>query len=201
MTRLHGGLGLGLSIVKQLVELHHGGTVSAKSAGEGRARVLSYLSRCGVMKDGDSRRSDAVNFDQSLVIDSSAFHLRGVRVLVVDDEPDSRELITRLLDKHEADVLAAGSADEALKLYRVFKPHVLVSDIGLPEKDGYQLIREIRAAGSTIPAVALTAFARSEDRQRAMLAGYQVHVAKPLDPQELVITVASLLRRAANWLR
>ena len=125
--------------------------------------------------------------------------LHGLRVLVVDDEPDTRELIQQLLSECRAEVHTAASAAEALALLQTLRPDLLLSDIGMPVCDGYQLIRDIRKLppeqGGKTPAIALTAFARSEDRTRAMLAGYQVHVAKPIEPQELVATVASLARR------
>jgi len=123
--------------------------------------------------------------------------LRGVRVLVVEDEPDARALVRRVLRECEAEVTTAASAAEALELLRESRPHVLISDIGMPGEDGYELIRKLRTMGNgfgQIPAVALTAYARSEDRERALRAGYQVHVPKPVEPAELVATVASLAR-------
>jgi CheY-like chemotaxis protein len=117
----------------------------------------------------------------------------------VDDEPDARSLISRLLIQCKADVIACASADEGLETAKSFRPDVVISDIGMPGKDGYQFIRELRQIaqdiGKKFPAVALTAFARSEDRTRAMMAGYQVHIAKPIEPQELLATVGSLAGR------
>jgi CheY-like chemotaxis protein len=127
--------------------------------------------------------------------------LEGMSVLVVDDEPDARELIKRLLAESRAEVFVAGSVAEALSLLDRQNIHVMVSDIGMPDQDGYDLIREVRARGHTsrdLPAVALTAFARSEDRRRAMLAGFQVHVSKPVDPDELTAVIASLVGRTGN---
>lgn len=122
--------------------------------------------------------------------------LAGVEVLVVDDEADARELVRMVLGEAGAIVHTAASADEAIALVRLHRPDVLVSDIGMPDRDGHQLIREVRAMapreGGRTPAIALTAFARSEDRTRAMLAGYQVHVSKPIEPRELVATIKSL---------
>jgi CheY-like chemotaxis protein len=125
--------------------------------------------------------------------------LTGVRVLIVDDEPDARELLKRILSEFEAEVETVSSATEALPLVERVHPDVLVSDIGMPEVDGYELIRAVRLLpaddGGQTPALALTAFARSEDRQRALLAGYQAHVAKPIEPSELITTIASLAGR------
>jgi len=128
--------------------------------------------------------------------------LSGVRVLVVDDEADARELIRQVLRDYDADVVTAGSLEEAMVMLKQQRPTVMISDIGMPDQDGYELMRSIRALpaqeGGETPAVALTAFARSEDRTRAMLAGYQVHISKPFEPRELVATLASLAGRAAR---
>ncbi len=133
--------------------------------------------------------------------DCQGGNLKGVRVLVVDDEPDARRLIERVLSECGAEVALAASAAEALRLLDAFKPHVLVSDIGMPGQDGYDLLRSVRSRGKSsaeIPAAALTAFARSEDRRRAMLAGFQTHVVKPVDPAELLAVVASLAGRTGS---
>jgi CheY-like chemotaxis protein len=125
--------------------------------------------------------------------------LAGIRVLVIDDEPDARELIGRTLTDHGATVTSATSAEEGLALLELSRPDVLVSDVGMPGTDGYQLMRQIRAGeakGERLPALALTAFARAEDRKRAMLAGYQQHLAKPFDAAELVLLVSSLAQRS-----
>lgn len=128
-----------------------------------------------------------------------AVDFRGLKILVVDDEPDAQLLIRHLLRECHAEVYTASSALEALPMLRDLRPDVLISDIGMPDRDGYQLIRDVRRMraedGGKTPAIALTAFARSEDRTRAMFAGYQVHVSKPIDPHELVATVASLAGR------
>jgi CheY-like chemotaxis protein len=129
-------------------------------------------------------------------------NLSGIRVLVVDDEADARELVQRLLTEFDATVTPAASMQEALEFFRMTPPNILLSDIGMPERDGYDLIRAVRALpekqGGRIPAVALTALARPEDRKRAMLAGYQSHVAKPVDVSELVAVVASLTGRTGK---
>ena len=194
-TRGHGGLGLGLSIVRNLVELH-GGTTRAESAGEGKgATFIVSLPTASVRLDdtgAEVRRHPAsadTNFDP-------AARLERVKVLVVDDESDARELIERVLLQAGAIVRTAASADAGLAMLDSLAPDVIISDIGMPAKDGYQFIREVRkrepAAGGRTPAIALTAFARSEDRTRAMIAGYQVHVSKPVEPRELIAAVASL---------
>ncbi len=195
-TRSHGGLGLGLSIVKQLVELH-GGSVRAKSDGEGRgATFVVCLPLAALLHEPDQAHPAARRAFASPAADVD---LRGVKVLVVDDEPDARELIRQLLQECHAEVHTASSAREGLATLQRLRPDLLLSDIGMPERDGYQLIRDVRRLapddGGRTPAIALTAFARSEDRTRAMLAGYQVHVSKPIEPHELVATVASLAGR------
>jgi PAS domain S-box-containing protein len=196
-TRRHGGLGLGLAIVKQLVEMH-GGTARAESPGEGRGATFTVALPFTAMPAGRHEptkvRPDESGTAGDLCKDRA---LAGVRVLVLDDEPDARQLIWRVLSECEAEVALASSADEALELVERFRPDVIVSDIGMPDKDGYEFIREIRSKRNVkeLPAAALTAFARAEDRRQAMLAGFQTHVAKPVDPAELVAVVASLAGR------
>jgi CheY-like chemotaxis protein len=133
---------------------------------------------------------------------ASEVSLGGIRVLVVDDDRDARELIKRLLSEQEAEVLLAASADEALRMMKTQTPDILLSDIGMPDTDGYDLIRAVRALpaaeGANIAAAALTAFARTQDRTRALLAGFQAHITKPVDPAELVAVVAALTRRSVK---
>jgi PAS domain S-box-containing protein len=195
-SRSYGGLGLGLSIVKHLVELH-GGTVRAKSPGEGKGSTFIVSLSMAPMRSGEKREHPTAHSAPTL--DCREVSLEGIKVLLVDDEADARTLISRFLTECKAEVLAVASADEGLDVIADFAPHVVISDIGMPGKDGYQFIREIRekdaTSGRKIPAVALTAFARSEDRTRAMMAGYQVHISKPIEPQELLATVGSLTGR------
>ncbi len=195
-TRTHSGLGLGLSIVKQLVELH-GGTVQATSRGENKGATFIVSLPLVPVRSEASREHPTT--PSVVAVHSDPIDLTGVRVVVVDDEADARELIKRVLTQCGADVRCAGSALQALEVLKTNRPDVLISDIGMPHIDGYEFIRRVRQLppleGRRLPAIALTAFARSVDRTRAIMAGYQMHMAKPIEPQELVATVASFAGR------
>jgi PAS domain S-box-containing protein len=197
-TRRHGGLGLGLAIVKQLAELH-GGTVRAKSPGEGQGSTFVVSLPITVVHEAPPEKVRPKEQGPG-EFDCSGRPLSGIRVLVVDDEADARQLVRRVLTGCGAEVATSESAAQALELVETFRPDILVSDVGMPDQDGYDLIRRVRSrvAAKTLPAVALTAFARSEDRRRALIAGFQTHVAKPVDPAELVAVVASLVERTGG---
>jgi signal transduction histidine kinase/CheY-like chemotaxis protein len=198
-TRRYGGLGLGLSIVKQLVELH-GGTVTAHSAGVGQGALFLVTLPLRAVLESSTGEHPITGKHRAIRIPEIS--LAGLRILVIDDEPDARELVQSVLIDASADAFIAASADEGLALLKSRRPDVIVSDIGMPDRDGYQFIRDVRslpiADGGRTPAIALTAFARSEDRTRAMIAGYQVHVSKPIEPQELVATIKSLAGNSAK---
>jgi PAS domain S-box-containing protein len=198
-TRRHDGLGLGLSIVKNLVELH-GGTVRAKSAGEGMGATLCIELPVMVAHPAEATHSRVHPGGPTLnapAIDHPS--LAGITVLAVDDEADARHLLKRVLEGCGAKVFLAGSSREGLDLVQSERPDMIVSDIGMPVEDGYEFIRKVRLLafedGGRTPAAALTAFARAEDRTRALRAGYQTHVAKPVEPTELTAVVASLAIR------
>ena len=196
-TRSHGGLGLGLAIVKQLVELH-GGDVVAESGGVGQGTTFTVLLPIATVHP-THRASERQRLSPFSAISNVEHrrYIRGARVLVVDDEADSRDLMQRLLEECGAIVTAAISAEDALRQLAASRPDVLISDIGMPGEDGYTLVGRIRALddehGGNIPAVALTAYARTEDRARSKDAGFQRHVAKPVEPAELIAAVATLV--------
>ena len=199
-TRIHGGLGLGLSIVHQLVDLH-GGSVSVHSDGEGKgASFTIILPFVGVVStEKESEAVEQVHSDEINTFDGLPT-LEGLKVLVVDDEADTRELIQEVLKDCGSEVILSRSAAEALEALEKYKPDILISDLGMPDEDGYSLISKIRALpserGGHIPAAALTAYARAEDRMRVLRSGFQFHLPKPVDSAELVTVVASLAGRA-----
>ncbi len=191
-TRRHGGLGLGLAIVRHLVELH-GGSVAAESRGENKGATFSVR-----IPLADPRRLAGRESASRAMARNQDGALNGVRILVVDDEVDARELVEHILRRSGAQVTAVGTAREAFDLMGELHPDILISDLSMPEEDGYSLIRRIRSLqegqGGRVPAVALTALARNEDRRQALLAGYQMHLAKPIEPAELTATVATLVK-------
>ena len=190
-TRVHGGLGLGLSIAKHLVELH-GGTITASSEGPGSGATFSVL----LPALAPELDTDGASGERACPQD-----LHGVRIVVVDDEPDARDLLCALLEHRGAEVRSAGSAREALEIVRAEAPEVLVSDIAMPHEDGCQLVAQVRAMGSRqreLHAIALTAMARPADRHRAIAAGFDAHHAKPVDPESLVRTILERLSRSGR---
>jgi CheY-like chemotaxis protein len=200
-TRTHGGLGLGLAIVKHIVELHGGG-VEVQSEGYGRgARFAVRLPLVPAQEQEGSEWSPRPSGSFAEVP-----RLDRVNVLVVDDDADSREMLTMVLEQYGASVTRAGSAAEAMRAIEVRRPDVLLSDIGMPGEDGYALIRRVRDDESSsmmrrLPAIALTGYATAEDGQKALAAGFQLHLPKPIDPAELLVLVGQLLDRAAQRAR
>jgi CheY-like chemotaxis protein len=195
LTRQYGGLGLGLAIVSQLVELH-GGTVRAESAGVGKGS--SFIVTLPLITAERSLKNS------SHELEGQSFHGRAsslvdLKILVIDDELDARELIKRILARCSAEVITAVSATEGLEILKLERPDIIISDIGMPEKNGYQFILEVRNLsvedGGATPAIALTAFARHDDAARALDAGYQKHLSKPVDAFELINVVADLTGR------
>lgn len=199
-TRSQGGLGLGLSIVRQLVEMH-GGTVSVLSEGEGHGAAFSVCLPLAATrpKEPSSPPSQHTALDRRIECPPE---LVGLRVLLVDDEDDTRDMLRTLLEGCGARVRSAPSVAHAMDLFAEEPPDVLLSDIGMPDEDGYSFIGKVRrlpaASGGTVPAIALTAYARSEDRTRALLAGFSTHVPKPVEPTELLAVIASMVARTGR---
>ncbi len=201
-TRRYGGLGLGLAIVKQLVAAH-GGSVWAESEGPGKGSAFTVsLPARAAIRAVHKRATPTARIDVRAAHRDDTPRLDGLRLLVVDDEDDALGLVSEVLREQGAEVHVAASAGEALEKFPSVRPDVLVSDIGMPEADGFYLIRKIRSLpmelGGRTPAVALTAYARDEDAQRAFAAGFQVHVAKPVEPTQLATVVANLGGRSLD---
>lgn len=201
ITRTYGGLGLGLALVRYLAEMH-GGTARASSSGEGFGATFTVAFPVAETRSTSLTAPVGDVSTESLDVPADSVSgrypvLQGFRVLIVEDEADTREMLELVFDQCGAEVKTAASAEEALEVFRNWKPAVMVCDIGMPREDGYSLIRRVRAveagsAGPQTPALALTGYARAEDRSKALSAGYQMHVAKPVDPVELTMAVASL---------
>ena len=192
INRKHGGLGLGLAIARNLVEMH-GGTIYAESEGEGKGATFTV--RLPLIKAQPQTSEPSQLLENPL-------QLNGVRILVVDDEPDTLELHAFMLEQYGAEAIKAASVAEALQLLEELNPDLLISDLGMPEQDGYALIRQVRAnevqQGRHIPAIAVTAYAREEDRHKALAAGFDVHISKPVEPLKLLEAIASISLQLAN---
>jgi signal transduction histidine kinase len=199
-TRKFGGLGLGLSIARHLVELH-GGVIQVESAGDGQGATFTVMFPVLTEYEETSEDSNPVEQSQNDTVTDQP-SLKGLRVLVVDDDADSRAVISEMLLQFGAEVLTAASADDALQALELWSPDVLLSDIEMPNEDGYSLLRKVRSregrSGGLIPAAALTAYGRSKDRVRALKAGYQIYLPKPVDPHELAMVVASLAKNSSS---
>ncbi|MEH1823961.1 MAG: ATP-binding protein [Nostoc sp.] len=191
-TRNFGGLGLGLAIVRNIIEMH-GGIVQADSQGEGKGAIFTVS--LPLLPDAIPKLSDEQN--GLALLAPNSLPLTGIRVLVVNDDTDSRDFVAFVLEQDGAFVIAVSSANEALQTLAEIKPDVLVSDISMPDIDGYMLINQVRTLtpeqGGQIPAIALTAFARNDDQQEALNAGFQMHVPKPLNPEELIAAIIKLM--------
>lgn len=192
-TRRHGGLGIGLSVVKSLVEMH-GGSVQAFSEGEGKGARFVVSLPVAVMREQSIAKLDA----ESIATKPSYDSLKGLRIMAVDDDADTLAIVRHVLETYHAVVTTASSTKEALALLQETKYDVLLSDIGMPEEDGFSLIKKLRSSAGInrdIPASSVTAFARSQDRERALLSGFDAHLVKPIEPGEVMAVVIALVKR------
>ncbi|HMH45233.1 MAG TPA: ATP-binding protein, partial [Pyrinomonadaceae bacterium] len=193
-SRKHAGLGLGLSIARHIIELH-GGAITAESEGEGKGATFRITLPVRALQ---VQAADSGQATVPIETIASEIILNGLRVMVVDDEAETRELLKVMLGSHGVDVLTASSGTEALAQINEWQPAVIVSDIGMPVMDGYMFMKRVRGLDSeqrSVPSIALTAYARAEDRLRALAAGFQMHVPKPVEASELVMVIASLVKR------
>lgn len=192
-TRRQGGLGLGLALVRAFVE-RHGGTVQAETAGPGRGATFTV--RLPVLLAREWDETDRARREAATAGGPARLRLDGICILLVEDDADGRDVLTVLLEVQGAKVTSTGSVREALDVLDAIRPDVIVSDIGMPEEDGYTLIRRVRAReaerGGTIPVIALTGYVNAEDRTRLLAVGFQAHLRKPIDPDEIVAAIASL---------
>jgi CheY-like chemotaxis protein/anti-sigma regulatory factor (Ser/Thr protein kinase) len=201
-TRQHGGLGLGLAVVRHIVELH-GGTVDVKSKGEGKGTTFTVClplietpSTNIEETNGHNLGAKQSNSDKS-ILSVKQSELKGKRILLIDDENDTLEMLAAVLDQNGAEVKAQTNVREALEAVKEWKPDVVISDIAMPEEDGYSFIRKLRALppeeGGTIPAIALTAYVGIKERTKVLSSGFQMYVPKPVEPLELLSTLISLV--------
>jgi PAS domain S-box-containing protein len=195
-TRRHGGLGLGLAIARHLVEMH-GGTITASSEGKDRGATFVIRIPISTLRT-DQTEPIEIDAAPSQPGRNGQLNLKGLRILAIDDEADAREMLQTLFEEYGAEILTVSSAREGLETIAGWKPHVLISDIGMPDEDGYTFIRKVRALpddqGANIPAIALTGYVRVEERMRALEAGFQMFVPKPVETNELISLVADLCR-------
>jgi CheY-like chemotaxis protein len=198
ISRKQGGLGLGLAVARHLVELH-GGTITAESEGLGKGSVFSVDLPLAQERRDPERAEERRREVERRRSRSGVVRLDGIHVLLVEDDDDSRKLLGTMLKRYGAKVTSAKSAAEALDVFENEVPDVIISDIGMPEQDGYELIRKLRALpvekGGKIPAIALTGYASRKDRERALSSGYHQHVAKPIEQADLINTIAALVGR------
>jgi CheY-like chemotaxis protein len=171
----------------------HGGTVCADSSGIGQGATFTV--RLPLLKSEGEKIKDEERFNSSLILRPSSLPLAGLQILLVEDEVDNREMLALSLKQHGAKVVAVSSAAEAKSAIALFEPNIIISDIAMSEEDGYTLMRQMRSQGKQMPAIALTAYARESDCAEAIASGFQRHISKPIDPEELITVVADLVGR------